>query len=113
MPRRLNYNGAASVKVDVDDLGHNGTGGSMTDSKTVNLNVGAIERCTDHHEVPAHVRGERGQPLAISGMAIVINDVDAGAADVQITLGVSHGTLTRDPAHPGRLRQSRATAPAA
>ena len=34
-------------------------------------------------------------------MAITINDVDAGAQDVQITLSVSHGTLTRDPGAPG------------
>ena len=38
----VQFNGAANLSVSVDDLGHNGSGGSQTTSATVAINVNAI-----------------------------------------------------------------------
>jgi hypothetical protein len=92
-----NYNGAASIQIGADDLGHNGSGPHGTDSKTITLMVGAVDDAPTITKMSPTYTINEDTALQISGMAITINDVDAGSFDVQITLSVNHGTLTRDP----------------
>ncbi len=83
-----NYHGADTLDVDVDDAGHNGTGGAKTDSATVALTVDSV------NDVPVNtVPG--AQTLdedTTRSMDLGVADPDAG--DLSIRISVLHGTLT-------------------
>ncbi|HEY9629714.1 MAG TPA: DUF4347 domain-containing protein [Coleofasciculaceae cyanobacterium] len=92
----LNFNGVASVKVDVDDLGNSGANGKLTDSKTVSITV---EKVNDApiNTIPGAQTIDEDTNLVFGGVnAIAISDVDVneGTGNAQVTLSVDRGTLT-------------------
>jgi hypothetical protein len=92
----LNFNGLASVKVDVDDLGNSGANGKLTDSKTVNITVEKVND-TPINTVPGAQSVDEDTNLVFSGVnAIAISDVDVseGTGNAEVTLSVDRGVLT-------------------
>jgi hypothetical protein len=90
----LNYNGPASVQVDLSDQGNTGIGGTLTDSDTIGITVNAVNDGPTH-SVPGAQTIDEDTPLVFSagnGNAVVIDDVDA--ATVRVTLTVTNGRLT-------------------
>jgi len=91
-----NYNGAATLSVDVDDQGATGAGGNLTDSQTVAITVSAVND-TPVNTVPAAQSSFEDTSLTFNAgnsNTISIADIDAAGASVQVTLSVSHGSLT-------------------
>ncbi len=85
------YAGAATIQVDVDDMGHNGTGGSMTDSQTVNITVDAVNDAPVN-TVPGSQTVNEDTNLPLAGFSIA--DIDADTNDVEVTLTATNGTVT-------------------
>ena len=91
-----NFNGAASLQIVTNDQGNTGSGGPRTTSSTVAINVTAV------NDAPtAGTPGTQSTPqnteLVFSsgtGNAITIDDVDAGAGILHVSLNVTNGTLT-------------------
>ncbi len=74
----LNGTGAGSIQVLVSDLGHNGTGGTKTDTATVSINITAV------NDVPSFVKGPNRTVLEDSGAQSFVNSaisISAGPAD--------------------------------
>ncbi|WP_416671886.1 DUF4347 domain-containing protein [Egbenema bharatensis] len=91
-----NFNGAASVKIDVDDRGNSGVGGALTDSKTVHFTVEAVNDAPVN-TVPMAQQVDEDTDLIFSGAnGISVSDLDVneGTGQLQVTLSVTHGGLT-------------------
>jgi hypothetical protein len=96
-----NYNGADALVIGADDLGNTGTGGAMTAVDSVAITVSAVND-NPVNTVPGDQVTVEETPLTLSAgnaNAISVADVDAGAANVQVTLdtrvdGVSKGTTS-------------------
>ncbi|HEX8521233.1 MAG TPA: hypothetical protein VF669_03185, partial [Tepidisphaeraceae bacterium] len=92
----LNYNGPASVSIVADDKGQSGTGGTLTDSATVDIDVDPVNDGPVNSVPGAQVTNE-DTPFVFSGgngNLIWIADLDAASGRLQVTLSVLHGTLT-------------------
>ena len=90
-----NYNGPSSLQVSVSDQGNTGAGGAQTASGTVNITVVAV------NDAPTIVGPTLGSSYstgvafsAATGNALLVDDVDAGSAVVQLTLTANGGTIT-------------------
>jgi len=103
-----NASGAVTLTVTADDLGKTGTvtpPGNTIDSETVAITVVAdndaptitVPDTTPPNELPVN----EDTTLLISG--IVVDDVDAGGADIQVTLAVGSGTILVDDSVPSGL----------
>ena len=68
-----NYNGAATLTISTDDLGHAGTGGALSDSDVVNITVNAI------NDAPVLDASEAG--LLLSTIADVSGSAAPGLAN--------------------------------
>src|SRR5205085_7819006 len=91
-----NFNGAASLQITSDDLGHSGSGGALTDSDTVAITVNAVNDAPVH-SVPGPQSTNEDTSLVFSsgnGNAITVTDLDAGTSPVQVTLAATNGTIT-------------------
>ena len=91
-----NYDGAAILSIETNDLGHCGTGGPQTASSEVAINVTAVND-PPVNVVPGLQNALTQYPLTFSdaaGNGIRITDPDAGDNVVQVTLSVDQGTLT-------------------
>jgi hypothetical protein len=80
----------------VDDLGHNGDGGPLTDSDTMDISVNPVNDAPVV-TVPGAQSIEEDTTATFSGATanpITVSDVDAGTADVQVTLASNFGTAT-------------------
>src|SRR5436305_7353854 len=75
----------------VDDQGNTGSGGPLSDTQTVAISVSAVNDAPVL-TVPGAQATSEDTPTAITGLSVT--DVDAGAASVQLTLDVLHGTLS-------------------
>ncbi len=91
-----NANGTVTLTINTDDLGNTGTGGALSDSDSVAINVTAVNDAPVNHLPPSqsvsggtvlNLGGSYGAPFSIS-------DVDAGSNPVQVSLDVTAGTLT-------------------
>lgn len=93
----LNFNGAASVKVDIDDLGNSGANGALTDSKTIGITVSGLNDAPIN-TVPGSQTINEDTNLVFTGPnAIAVSDVDVNESvnkTIQVTLAVDHGILT-------------------
>ncbi len=87
----VHYNGLDALNVSVDDLGNSGSGGPQVDSRSVEISVLSVNDAPEL-SLPASLSVNEDTNLAILGLAV--SDVDAGIADMQITLAVDHGQLT-------------------
>lgn len=86
---------SVALTVSVNDNGNTG-GSSQTDTKTVTLNVTAVNDAPVN-SVPAPQTAQQGIPLAFNdanGNAISISDVDAGSSLMMVNLSAINGTLS-------------------
>ena len=87
----LNAVTPVTLGVSVDDLGNTGLGGPLASALTnVTLNVSAVNDAPVN-TVPAGATVTEDVAGAITGLAVA--DVDAGAANVQVTLAAPAGTF--------------------
>ncbi|GGU56886.1 hypothetical protein GCM10009504_12330 [Pseudomonas laurentiana] len=87
--------GSVALTVSINDNGNTG-GGPQTDTKTVTLNVTAVNDAPVN-SVPASQTAQQGIPLAFNdanGNAISISDVDAGSSLMIVTLSSVNGTMS-------------------
>ncbi len=91
------YRGAANLRITTNDLGNVGLGGPKSVTRTLVINVHAMNDAP-WNSVPLTTQGTYGnQPLVFStagSNGITVGDPDAGNFPIQVTLTVSHGTLT-------------------
>jgi len=90
------YNGADTLTITVNDGGATGSGGGGDVSDTVDITVNAVND-DPTITVPGAQTVDEDATLTLSdgeGNAINVADVDAAAADVQVTLAVDEGALT-------------------
>jgi len=84
------------LTVNINDGGFSGSGGEQTDTKTVTLNVTAVNDAPVN-SVPGAQTASQNIPLAFNtsnGNAISISDVDSGNGLMTVTLTAVNGTLT-------------------
>ncbi len=86
----LNFNGSDALTITTNDLGKTGSGGALADTDTIAITVNAVNDGPTNTVPGTQVVGE-DTGLAISGIAI--SDVDAGTANISVTLSVASGTL--------------------
>jgi hypothetical protein len=86
----LNLNGAITLTVLANDGGASGSGGALTATETVTLNMAAVNDAPVI-TVPAAVGVTEDVASPITG--ITFADVDAGGASVVVTFSVPSGTL--------------------
>jgi VCBS repeat-containing protein len=100
---KLNYAGADTLIITTSDLGNTGSGGAKTDTDKVAITVTAVNDAPVNYfngapiTGPVSTSGNEDTALVFSSTnhnAISISDVDAGTSSLQVTLAVSHGTLT-------------------
>lgn len=96
----------ASLQIVTSDEGRTGPmGGTLTDDDTIEIDV--IERNDNPvNTVPGTqvIDEDQASPLIFTtGNLISLMDVDAGAADIQISLSVNNGAIALDPADVGVL----------
>ncbi len=85
-----NSTAATSITVTTNDLGNSGTGGALIDVDTINITVTAVND-VPVNTVPASRTATEDVATAITGISIT--DVDAGPANVSVTLTTASGTL--------------------
>jgi len=91
-----NFNGSAALSIVTNDQGNNGSGGPMSAATSVAISVTAVNDAPVN-SVPGPQSTQENAALlfsAASGNAISVSDVDAGTADIQVTLTPTNGTLS-------------------
>jgi len=90
-----NFNGSDTLTVTTDDKGNTGSGGPLSDVDTVGITITAVDDAPVNSVPGAQSTAEDTKLTfdAAHSSLISISDVDAGSADVQITLAVTHGVL--------------------
>src|SRR5262249_49091698 len=97
----FNYNGADTLTVTANDNGNTGSGGALTDTKTVAISIGAVNN-PPVVTVPGAQAVNQDTDLMIPGISV--SDVDAGdAPNFLLTLSALHGTVTLRTDVPGGL----------
>ncbi len=92
---------ADTLTLAIDDQGHAGIGGALSDTATATIAITAVNDApTATVTVPAYAATEQ-VPLTLHGTGLSIADVDAGNSIVQATLSVVSGTLTVGPGSTG------------
>jgi hypothetical protein len=93
----LNYNGADTLSITTNDLGHNGTGDAQSDTDNVAITVSAVNDAPVN-TVPLVAQSVNEDTELVFNLAnsnrITIADIDAASSSVQVTLSVDNGTLT-------------------
>ncbi len=84
------YNGAASLDITVNDLGDNGSGGSLSDTKKVTLSIAAVNDAPKL-TAPSTESMARDNQLTFSGN-VSVSDVDADT--LQVTLETIKGMVS-------------------
>ena len=89
------YLGAASLQIATNDLGNSGTGGALSDTDLINIDVIAINDPPVNTVPDAQTIQQDGMLLLSSatGTAITVSDFDAGTNAVEVTLTTTNGTL--------------------
>lgn len=86
----------AQVTISVDDQGHNGTGGAMTDSKTIEVTVTAVNDAPVN-VIPATQTVAEDATITFNTTntnLISISDIDAGTESVKVSLVGTNGLIT-------------------
>lgn len=97
-----NFNGADTLTILTSDLGNTGTGGTQTDSDTVDLLVEAINDAPVNTVPGSPLSVITESTLAITGLSL--SDVDLGTQPAIVTLAVLHGAVTVRTDVPGGLQ---------
>jgi hypothetical protein len=87
-----NFNGSDQLEIVSDDLGNFGAGAALTDADVLDIVVHAVNDAPVN-EAPESSAGYEDVKLVISGISVSDLDID-GTGEVQVTLGVEHGTIT-------------------
>ncbi len=87
----LNYNGSDTLQLNVNDNSQTGSGGPLTDAKTVAITVQEVND-TPTIAVPGVQAVDEDVDLAVGGIGFA--DVDDLGGNMTVTLSVSHGTIT-------------------
>lgn len=93
------YNGPASVQIDIDDLGNSGTGGTQQDTHLVNITVNPVNDAPQLTTPLSTQQVRENQPFTFSvndSNATSIWDVDSNSNDLRVTLSVINGVLSVD-----------------
>src|SRR5205085_413753 len=91
-----NFNGPTSIQLTTEDLGNNGSGGNLSDTDTIAVNVVAANDAPVI-AVPGAQNTDEDTSLVFSagnGNLISIADLDAASGLLRVVLAVDHGTLT-------------------
>ncbi|NBU15387.1 MAG: hypothetical protein EBT35_12465, partial [Alphaproteobacteria bacterium] len=87
----LNYNGSDTLTILTSDLGYTGAGGTLTDSDTVAISVGAVNNAPEiSYSGLSSLSVNEDTNLTVSGLSV--SDLDSNLASV--TISVSNGLLT-------------------
>ncbi|WP_457327264.1 VCBS domain-containing protein [Pseudomonas sp. PvR086] len=86
-----NANGTVTLTMLTNDGGNTGTGGALSDSDTININITALND-TPVNTLPASYTTNEDTAFKLSGLSVA--DVDAGAGSISVTLTVDSGSLT-------------------
>lgn len=86
-----NYNGTDSILISLNDQGGNGSGGALSDNKSISVTVSAVNDAPSL-TVPGAQSVNEDTNLVISGISA--SDVDIGTSPAQVTLSASNGILT-------------------
>jgi hypothetical protein len=92
----LDFAGQAQLTVTTNDLGHTGDGGPQTDEDVITINVAGVNDAPIN-TVPGPQEVDEGTPLTFSSAnsnAISVFDVDAGVANIEVTLAITENTGT-------------------
>ena len=92
------YNGADTLSVTSNDLGHTGIGGALADTDSIGIIVTPVND-PPVNSVPGSQQTNEEENLLITGLGV--SDVDAASDDVMVTLGARHGALTVGSGAPG------------
>lgn len=93
----LNFNGTASIQITTNDQGNTGSGGSQTDTDSVDITVTAINDAPTNNLPPSPQSTNEETALVFStdnGNPISISDPDAAGSQVKVTLSIENGHLT-------------------
>lgn len=86
------FSGTTELRVDVDDMGNTGEGGSMSASLLIPISVSSVNnppRVTREHLI---LRGFEDEPIQVDG--VVVEDQDAGGGRVRLTIEATYGTVS-------------------
>ncbi|MDD1012709.1 DUF4347 domain-containing protein [Pseudomonas rubra] len=85
-----------TLSMNIDDGGHSGTGGAQSGNSTLTLMVTAVNDAPVNQLPTGQIVNQDGTLTfnSSNGNLISISDVDAGSNSLQVTLLVTHGTLT-------------------
>ena len=86
-----NANGTVALTMLTNDGGNSGTGGTLTDTDSININITAVNDAP-MNTLPASYTINEDTSFTLSGLSVA--DIDAGAGTFTATLTVSSGTLT-------------------
>ncbi|WP_425614273.1 tandem-95 repeat protein [Anatilimnocola sp. NA78] len=86
------YSGPASFQLVTSDLGNTGTGGTLTDTDTVNITVSSAAPQSPVNTVPGTVTGTEDTLLPLSGISVI--DTDSVSITTTVTLPAGVGTLS-------------------
>ncbi|WP_421228201.1 retention module-containing protein [Aeromonas enteropelogenes] len=85
------FNGRDRLTMVTDDLGNTGSGGPLSDTDVLPIEVQAVNDAPVN-QVPASLSVKEDGALSLSGISV--KDVDAGSAPISMALRVEHGILT-------------------
>ncbi|WP_421216839.1 retention module-containing protein [Aeromonas enteropelogenes] len=85
------FNGQDRLTMVTDDLGNTGSGGPLSDTDVLPIEVLAVNDAPVN-QVPASLSVKEDGALSLSGISV--KDVDAGSAPISMALRVEHGILT-------------------
>lgn len=85
------FNGQDRLTMVTDDLGNTGSGGPLSDTDVLPIEVQAVNDAPVN-QVPASLSVKEDGALSLSGISV--KDVDAGSAPISMTLRVEHGVLS-------------------
>ena len=91
-----NFNGTATLTITTNDQGNSGSGGTLSDTDTVNITVNAVND-PPVNGVPGTQTTNDEDPVTFSAAnanAITLTDVDAGNAVVRLSLTPLNGSIT-------------------
>lgn len=92
----LDFVGADTLALGINDNGNSGIGPPGSDSETLTINVGAVNDAPVN-TLPAAQTTNEETPLVLSsgnGTAISIADMDAAGGTMQVTLAAANGLIT-------------------
>ena len=91
------FHGTVNLRINIDDLGHNGSGGGQRDVELVRISVESINDAPVNTHPPGDLVTDENLEVvfsSINGNAISISDVDEANSGVQMTLNATSGLLS-------------------